>query len=369
MKRLLQLFISVILTSNAYAQFLLTPLENDEDIIELIKKEDFSSLSKILNSEDFTATKQDYNYDHGTYRVIADLELTKNLGAIVRAAPLSDIPYTADEHLNINYSDYGTYKHLIYTHWYTTCCVLNFRGILSYFAQLPLTYIVEPNKTLVSNSYRFQGYEFPTWKDSIIADDFKGIDKYKLKNFWNEDQVIDSDNHFIFINKNDEIGPLASYDINYWKIKNNIIVGDFYYMTIRADVDYPVDNNIINVPLIKSENLYYLYIQIGDANKKYIFDSGASYISLSEDDYKQFVDNNIVNTKPTFKQFALADGSIIVKKCVLIPEWKMGKIILRNVNAVIVKNGEPLLFGESVLNQFKSWKIDNNTNKLIIEVK
>ena len=44
-------------------------------------------------------------------------------------------------------------------------------------------------------------------------------------------------------------------------------------------------------------------------------------------------------------------------------------IELKGINILVVEKGEPLLLGKSVLDKFKSWKIDNKNNELILEIR
>jgi hypothetical protein len=383
MKKTSIVFITILLTLNAYSQFIASPTGDDNSIIELVKKEDFSSLSIVLNNEGFKATTQNYNYDGGTNRVIADLFISRNLGSIYRQLTYmgSDLSHWIDvsEDISINYIDEGNCKRLKYTHTYTTDAPFNFLSILKYCSQKPLTYVCEPKKVLDKDSMRFSGYSFAKWDDSVIAKREEGLnesDRNKLMRIWDTQPIVDSGHHYIFYHKNifdNDLGIIYTtntYEVSFGSIyQNKADAKKWYSILFSLEEIYPIDNNLINIPLTKEGNLYYFYLKVGSSSKKYLFDSGASYISISEEDYQELAQSGLIYSKPRLKQFILADGSTVLKRCIVIPKLKIGKATLKNINAMIVKDGEPLLFGESVLNQFKSWQLNTVSNELSIEAK
>ena len=103
---------------------------------------------------------------------------------------------------------------------------------------------------------------------------------------------------------------------------------------------------------------------------KFIFDTGASDVTLSSVEANFMLKNDYLNEKD-FKgsrRYLTADGSIANGAVVRIKEVKVGDVILNNIDASVVKSQKaPLLLGQSVLERFGTITIDNQNNKLIIK--
>lgn len=103
---------------------------------------------------------------------------------------------------------------------------------------------------------------------------------------------------------------------------------------------------------------------------KFIFDTGASDVTISSVEANFMLKNDYLTTKD-FKgsrKYITADGSISEGAVVCIREVQVGDVILKNIDASVVKNQKaPLLLGQSVLERFGSITIDNEKNKLIIK--
>ena len=122
---------------------------------------------------------------------------------------------------------------------------------------------------------------------------------------------------------------------------------------------------------MKSENgIYKIPIYINDTKMNFIFDTGASDITISETEalflYKQgtLQQEDILGTQ----QYQIADGSISEGTIINLRTVKIGKKTLNNVKASIVHNMEaPLLLGQSALAQFGTVSIDYNKNQITFD--
>lgn len=124
--------------------------------------------------------------------------------------------------------------------------------------------------------------------------------------------------------------------------------------------------NIQNIKLEKIGNIYYLPITIGKTIKKFVLDSGASDVLISEEIESELIKNMTI-TKDNYMAPALykiADGSIIQCRRILIPEIKIGNYTIKNVIASIGNKSNTLLLGKSLLDKFANWTIDNNNQTL-----
>ena len=124
------------------------------------------------------------------------------------------------------------------------------------------------------------------------------------------------------------------------------------------------------LPMDYKDGVYYINIEVNDVPMKFIFDTGASIISISQTE-AIFLQKQGTLTESDFKHnsyFTDANGDTIESVIVNLRKIKIGHYILENVEASIVPNQiAPLLFGQSALKQFRKISIDNKINQLIIE--
>lgn len=103
---------------------------------------------------------------------------------------------------------------------------------------------------------------------------------------------------------------------------------------------------------------------------KFIFDTGASDITLSSVEANFMLKNDYLNEKD-FKgsrRYLTADGSIANGAVVRIKEMKVGDCTLKNIDASVVNSQKaPLLLGQSVLERFGAITIDNKKSILTIK--
>ena len=103
---------------------------------------------------------------------------------------------------------------------------------------------------------------------------------------------------------------------------------------------------------------------------KFVFDTGASNVTISSVEASFMLKNDYLSERDFkgSKKFITADGNITDGTIVCIKEVMVGDVLLKNIEASVVKNIKaPLLLGQSVLERFGSVTIDNENNKLIIK--
>jgi len=69
------------------------------------------------------------------------------------------------------------------------------------------------------------------------------------------------------------------------------------------------------------------------------------------------------------RTYVLADGSKTQSDTFTIRSLKVGDIIIENVTASVAPSQGALLLGQSFLQRFKSWSIDNATGELLLETR
>lgn len=122
---------------------------------------------------------------------------------------------------------------------------------------------------------------------------------------------------------------------------------------------------------MKSENgVYKIPIFINDTKMYFIFDTGASDITISATEamflYKQgtLQEEDILGTQ----KYQIADGSISEGTIINLRTVKIGNKTLKNVKASIIHNMDaPLLLGQSALARFGSVSIDYKKNEITFD--
>lgn len=123
------------------------------------------------------------------------------------------------------------------------------------------------------------------------------------------------------------------------------------------------------IKLKKFGGVYKVLVNIGGVKKYFILDSGASNISISKKTERELINKNIIKKKDYLEPalYRLADGSIIKCRRLVLSSIKIGDYTIKNIIASVGVSNAPLLLGQSFLNKFKKWSINNSTNELILE--
>lgn len=121
------------------------------------------------------------------------------------------------------------------------------------------------------------------------------------------------------------------------------------------------------VSMRKEGGVYLVPITVNGLNLDFIFDTGASSISLSSAEamvmYRQgqITQEDVVGQQ----QFQDATGGVSVGTIVLLRTVQIGDITLENVEASVVDNIQaPLLLGQTALAKFGKVTIDYNHNTI-----
>lgn len=124
------------------------------------------------------------------------------------------------------------------------------------------------------------------------------------------------------------------------------------------------------VKMREQGGVYFVPIIINGISMEFIFDTGASIISISAAEaiflYKQgsLIDSDFIGTT----RFSDATGNISEGTLLNLREVKIGNKTLNNIEASVVHNLDaPLLLGQSALNKFGKISIDYKNNELKLE--
>lgn len=116
--------------------------------------------------------------------------------------------------------------------------------------------------------------------------------------------------------------------------------------------------------------IYKINININNSvNLDFVLDSGASVVLIPEDVFSVLVRNGTISKEDIlgYKTFTIADGTSSKKPVFKIKSLTIGTITVNNIEATIGEKNSDLLLGQSFIQKFKSIKIDNASNQLIIE--
>jgi hypothetical protein len=127
--------------------------------------------------------------------------------------------------------------------------------------------------------------------------------------------------------------------------------------------------SIIRVPIKGDSSIYTIAVTINEKLPlDFVLDSGASDVSVPADVVLTLVRMGTL-TKDDFigkQTYELADGSTAPSDVFRIRSLKIGDFTLENVVASVGDvHGHPLL-GQSFLNRFRSWSIDNGEHALVL---
>lgn len=100
----------------------------------------------------------------------------------------------------------------------------------------------------------------------------------------------------------------------------------------------------------------------------FVLDSGAADVSIPADVVMTLVRTGTIKQTDFLGQqeYRLADGSVVPSKIFRIQTLTVGNKTVENVRGSVASINGSLLLGQSFLNRFKSWSIDNEKHALVL---
>ena len=130
------------------------------------------------------------------------------------------------------------------------------------------------------------------------------------------------------------------------------------------------ENTKITLKMTEKDGVYMVPIYINDTKMNFIFDTGASDITISATEarflYKQgtLTEEDVLGTQ----SYQIADGSISEGTIINLRTVQIGGETLTNIKASVIHNRlAPLLLGQSALAKFGKVSIDYNNKEIIFE--
>jgi clan AA aspartic protease (TIGR02281 family) len=147
--------------------------------------------------------------------------------------------------------------------------------------------------------------------------------------------------------------------------------------TRSANVQAPTDVQTslpssprIIIQLKNDGGIFVVPVEINGAiTLDFVIDSGASDVSIPADVVSTLIRTGTIRQSDFIGQqtYVLADGSKVPSDVFTIRSLKVGNHVVDNVRASIAPATANLLLGQSFLQHFKSWSIDNARHALVLE--
>ena len=121
------------------------------------------------------------------------------------------------------------------------------------------------------------------------------------------------------------------------------------------------------VRMEKAGGVYLVPIRVNGLDLKFIFDTGASSISLSSAEALVMLRQGLISEEDIMgqHQFQDATGGVSVGTIIRLRTVEIGGITLSNIEASVVDNIQaPLLLGQTALSKFGKVTIDYNNNTI-----
>jgi clan AA aspartic protease (TIGR02281 family) len=138
-------------------------------------------------------------------------------------------------------------------------------------------------------------------------------------------------------------------------------------------VTHPTQSGTFRVeaPLKKEGGTFVVPVQINGAiTLDFTVDSGAADVSVPADVFSTLARTGTIRDSDIIGEetYVLADGSKSLSVTFTIRSLKVGDRIVENVRGSVAPSRGSLLLGQSFLERFKSWSIDNTKHVLLLEV-
>jgi clan AA aspartic protease (TIGR02281 family) len=138
----------------------------------------------------------------------------------------------------------------------------------------------------------------------------------------------------------------------------------------RARTDAPSNTAHVEVPLKSLGGTFVVPVFINGAiTLNFIVDSGAADVAVPADVVGTLIRTGTIEKSDFIgkQKYVLADGSVSPTSTFTIRSLKVGDIVMENVKGSVSPAAGELLLGQSFLQRFKSWSIDNNKHVLVLE--
>lgn len=123
------------------------------------------------------------------------------------------------------------------------------------------------------------------------------------------------------------------------------------------------------IQMQKENGVYYIPCKINDIPMRFVFDTGASDVTISLTEALFMLKNGNLKSTDIFgkEYYTDAEGEITEGTRIILRKIEVGSIVLYDVPASIVHNSDaPLLFGQSAINRFGKFNFDYSNSTITI---
>ncbi len=176
---------------------------------------------------------------------------------------------------------------------------------------------------------------------------------------------------FYHIRNDDDLAPLHNLPA-FEELITEYENLQFQKKNLTSDKEESTTNNLINtveIPFTPAGGVVQVNCSINGLPLNFIFDTGASIVSLSMVEANFMMKNGYLKRSDIVgaEKFIDANGDISEGTIINLRQIDFGGLKLDNVRATVVRNQKaPLLLGQSVLGRIGKIEIDNQNKKLII---
>jgi len=167
--------------------------------------------------------------------------------------------------------------------------------------------------------------------------------------------------------------PSDKESIGKFDYMSNEVQSNSNFIDKNKDSNTLIETNELSSNVLKVEiqdGVRYVWIEINGINLRFIFDTGASKISISSAEasvlFRQgtLVDEDIIATE----YMQDATGGISEVLVVNLRIVKIGNVVLENIEAVVIDDfNAPLLLGQSALEMFGNIEINNEKGEIVFK--
>lgn len=127
----------------------------------------------------------------------------------------------------------------------------------------------------------------------------------------------------------------------------------------------------LELPLKRQQGTFTLPIEInGQMTLDFVIDSGAAFVTVPADVFGKLREVGAIQESDLrgIRRLMLADGSLRESMTFTIRSLRVGNELFESIQGAVVPVGGKLLLGQTFLQRFKSWSLDNIDGKLVLEL-
>jgi clan AA aspartic protease (TIGR02281 family) len=128
--------------------------------------------------------------------------------------------------------------------------------------------------------------------------------------------------------------------------------------------------NLHSVRMLKTHGVYEVPVTINDSiHLNFLVDSGAADVAIPSDVFSTLRRTGTIQKDDLLGEqlYELADGRKVKQTVFRIRSLKVGDLTIENVKGSVGPPQGPLLLGQTFLERFSSWSVDNGSHTLNLQ--